>query len=528
MEEVQPDRTGETMGDRYEITGTLGGGAMASVYRGVDLRHKSDVAIKILKQEVKDRSSFRDRFEREVLITSKVNHPRCIHKLDFGMRDDGLPYQVMELVPGRSLADLLDEFEALPPARAFRIFEQLLHALSACADAGIIHRDVKPENILIYDKDGETDCLKLIDFGIAKLIGEAAEGHEKLTSVGMILGTPHYIAPEWVTSDDVDPRADLYSASVLLFEMLTSAPPFLSEDRRELMKKHLREAPPTLKERAPHLEFSPALEAMVSKGLAKDPANRFKDAYDYLDTLRELSQPGAGAPAGPVGQIGGVDAPQVLPHGLPQSGAHNQMPLSDPHTPVLALHRAHTMPGVKKKSGLNPLFIGAGVGLAGCLIVALAMMDGGSSSGAGEEEEADAGEIAAAVSDAAPVVVEPDAKPPVVVVPMTDEQLAPALQAFRDADLKPTDFDILLEDEKANGACRFGEVDSIRALLCVAEFDPVSGRKAMRRMIPGESKSRKWRARIKRGDIQLRVEDVRKKRKKTRRKIESAFKKLPK
>lgn len=523
MEEVQKDRTGETMGDRYQITATLGGGAMASVYRGLDLRHQTEVAIKILKDEVKDRSSFRDRFEREVLITSKVNHPRCIHKLDFGLRDDGLPYQVMELVPGRSLADLLDECEALPPPRALQILDQLLSALAACAAAGIIHRDVKPENILIYDKDGQKDCLKLIDFGIAKLIGEAAEGHEKLTSVGMILGTPHYISPEWVTSDDVDPRADLYSATVLLFEMLTSAPPFLSEDRRELMKKHLREQPPSLKERAPHLEFSPELEAMVARGLQKNPDDRFKDAEEYQAVLREINRPTSSA--GAIGQA----AAAVL-NQLPEQSASHISGEQDPLTPVLALHRPHTMPGMQnKRRGLSPLLIGGAVGLAGCLIVTLAMLDGGSADdGAGGDQHDAGAAIASVVVDAAPVVVPPDAEPPVVVVPMTDEQLAPILEAFRDAELEPTDFAGTLEDSKANGACRFGEVESIHALLCVAEFDPVRSRKPMRRKIPGESKARKWRSRIKRGDIQLRVEDVRKKKKKIRRKIESAFKKLKK
>jgi hypothetical protein len=513
------------MGDRYQITATLGGGAMASVYRGLDLRHNTEVAIKILKYEVKDRSSFRDRFEREVLITSKVNHPRCIHKLDFGLREDGLPYQVMELVPGRSLADLLDEFEALPPARALRILEQLLNALAACAAAGIIHRDVKPENILIYDKDGETDCLKLIDFGIAKLIGEAAEGHEKLTSVGMILGTPHYIAPEWVTSDDVDPRADLYSATVLLFEMLTSAPPFLSEDRRELMKKHLREKPPTLKERAPHLSFSAGLEAMVKKGLQKNPKDRFKDAYDYLQTVHDVA--GHSVTGGAMVHPAAISNSQPL---LPGEGiAPLGMQQQDPHTPILALHRPQTMPGAhNKRRGLSPLLIGGAVGLAGCLLVTLAMLDGGKTKPTEGAVSLDAGTALVVAPDAAIEVVVELEPPPVVVVPMKDEQMAAALAAFREAELEPSDFAQGLDDDKANGACRFGTVDSISVLLCVAEFDPINSRRAMRRKLPGESKARKWRGRIKRGDIQIRVEDVRRKEKKTRRKIESVFKKLPK
>jgi hypothetical protein len=215
---------------------------------------------------------------------------------------------------------------------------------------------------------------------------------------------------------------------------------------------------------------------------------------------------------------------------LPDQQAGHISGEQDPLTPVLALHRPHTMPGLpNKRRNLSPLLIGGAVGLAGCLIVYLAMLDGGSGGDGANTDVLDAGPaIAAVVVDAAPVVVPPDAEPPVVVVPMTDEQLAPVLEAFRDAELEPTDFAGTLDDSKANGACRFGEVDSIRALLCVAKFDPVKSRKAMRRKIPGEKKARKWRSRIKRGEIQLRVEDVKKKKKKTRRKIESAFKKLKK
>lgn len=525
MEEAPIDRTGETMAGRYQIIASIGGGAMASVYRGLDTRHNTEVAIKILKEEVKDRSSFRDRFEREVLITSKVNHPCCIHKLDFGERDDGLPYQVMELVPGRSLADLLDQEEVLPAERALHIFAQLLQALSVCSDAGIIHRDVKPENILIFDQDGARDRLKLIDFGIAKFIGEAAEGHDKLTSVGLILGTPHYIAPEWVTSDNVDPRADLYSASVLLFEMLTSAPPFLSEDRRELMKKHLREPPPTLKERAPHVDFSDALEAMVAKGLAKDPKDRFQNAREYLQALEKLSGGSARASDSPYKQT------QVQPHvaNLPpgQPGVHTPPIGQDSRPPANAGRRGRSMPGGRRRR-VSPLMLGGGVVVLAGLLITLLMLDGDpANTGAVVAEDAGGESLVAIDAAGSETELKPE-PPPVEVVPLTDAQMAPALEAWKEAGLDPTDFSKKLDDELANGACRVGKVDSVRALLCVTKFDPVKSGKPMRRALTSESRSRKWRARIKRGEIQLRVESVSKRKKRVRRKIESAFKDLPK
>ncbi len=508
MEAAPPDRTGQVLVDRYQITGVLGSGAMADVYEALDQHSNIAVAVKLLNEDVRDRSAYHDRFEREALITAKFRHPTCIRILDFGNTADGLPFQVMEVVRGEQLADILDAEERLQPARALHIFKQLLYALAECGNAGVIHRDIKPENLLIYHNEGQSDAVKLIDFGIAKLIGEAAVGHEKLTSVGLILGTPHYIAPEWMTSDNVDCRADLYSATILLFEMLTSAPPFLSEDRKALMKMHLNDEPPTLRERIPNEKFSDELEAMVRKGLAKDPDDRFADAREYLQALNALG-------------VGEVAAPQ--PH------AATLAPASVGHLNVPGHPRMQAMPRGTTSRRFSPVLLGAIALLALGGVVALALVDRGE----GASDSSDGGAAVVVKGDASATAPAPDATVedgpdtnPVPAVPITDEQVAEVTATWSDAGLKVTGFESDFDDELANGSCRYGKVDELRVIVCLAAHDPMKS-KSVNRSAPNEDTPRRWRARIARGDYHARVQDVgrNKKRKKLRRKIESLFKK---
>ncbi len=500
------------MVERYRITGVLGSGAMADVYEALDLHSNIAVAVKLLNADVRDRSAYHDRFEREALITAKFRHPTCIRILDFGNTADGLPFQVMEVVRGEQLADILDAEERLQPARALHIFKQLLYALAECGDAGVIHRDIKPENLLVYQHEGQTDAVKLIDFGIAKLIGDAAVGHEKLTSVGLILGTPHYIAPEWVTSDDVDCRADLYSATILLFEMLTSAPPFLSEDRKALMKMHLNDEPPTLRERIPNENFSDELEAMVRKGLAKDPADRFADAREYLKALNALG-------------VGEVLAPQ--PH------VATLAPASVGHLNVPGRPNAQRMAQNTTKRKFSPALL-AGIGIVAVgAVVAVAMMDRGAGTkakaGAGAavaQSDGDAGAPLAPGSDAGATDTQ-DTADTAPIVPITDAQLAEVTNVWTEAGFSLTGFEGDFDDDLANGACRYGKVDELRVTVCLAAHDPISSSKSFSRSAPDEDSPRRWRARIARGDYHVRVQDVgrNKKRKKLRRKIETLFKK---
>ncbi len=546
MQRSAIDRTGQVVAGQYQITGSLSVGTLATVYAAASVTTGVPFAIKILHDEVLERGSLHERFQREHVICARLQSSQCLQILEFGTLESGVPFQVMEYVPGESLAEILDREERLPMNRALVLFSRVLEALVACGDAGIIHRDIKPENLLIVRDQQGVERVKLIGFGIAKLIGQAAEGHDRLTSVGLVLGTPHYIAPEWVSSDNVDSRSDLYSATVMLFEMLTSAPPFLHEDKREIMKMHLQSPPPRLADRVPGETFVEELEELIQIGLAKDPAGRFPDAREYLNRVAGLNARAGitgGAAAIPAVSSPVVPSPDVLTNAAVarpavvqpiQPGAYVQG-----QSPVVATAppRASTteVPHLNSRTGTSKMWMFGG-GVVAILLALLAVVFGRSSSdedttsaGAGSALDA----TAVTVDAAAPVTpdnvgVAPIKTVPVSAHPVTDNEIAKVTRLWTKGRLKVTGFVVGPQDSIANGACRYGQADSIDILLCSESLDPVSSPKKMKRPAAGTSPVR-WRARIKRAGLHLRVEDVRgKSSKKRRRKIENIFRKMTK
>ncbi|MBL4632838.1 MAG: serine/threonine protein kinase, partial [Kofleriaceae bacterium] len=389
MQRSAIDRAGQVVAGRYQITGSLSVGAMATVYSAASVTTGAPFAIKILHDEVLERGSLHERFQREHLVCSRLQSSQCLQILEFGTLESGVPFQVMEYVPGESLAEILDREERLPMNRALVLFSRVLEALVACGDAGIIHRDIKPENVLIVRDQQGVERVKLIGFGIAKLIGQAAEGHDRLTSVGLVLGTPHYIAPEWVSSDNVDSRSDLYSATVMLFEMLTSAPPFLHEDKREIMKMHLQSPPPRLADRVPGEVFLEELEELIQIGLAKDPAARFPNAREYLNRVAGLNSRAGivgGAAASPVVSSSAIASPAVSSSAIASPAMGQPMPpqaYAQGQSPVVATAppRAITteVPAIDSRSKTSPMWIFGGVFVA-MLLGLLAVVVGSSSS----------------------------------------------------------------------------------------------------------------------------------------------------
>lgn len=533
MERSAIDRTGQSVANRYQIQGILSEGSLATVYSANAIASGETVAIKILNDEVIERGSYFERFEREHLVCSRMQSPLCLRMLEFGSLESGVPFQVMEYVPGESLADILDRQERLPVDHALVLFSKVLEALMSCSDAGIIHRDVKPENFLVFLDAQGVERVKLIGFGIAKLIGQAAKGHDRLTSIGLVLGTPHYIAPEWVSSDNVDARADLYSATVMLFEMLTSAPPFLHEDKREIMTMHLRDAPPSLAARVPGEFFAPQLEALIVKGLAKMPKDRFAGAREYLSVLAMLN------PA--LGIVGPSIPGQSVPMAEGQSGGQNfghypnaaVPPGPGPTTAAPFLsppeHTTATFPQAKRKS--PKMMILGGVLAASVLgLVAVVVLNSSSSEDAtpAEAKVVDAGGLAEKPdTPVVPDKVEPPEPPETVSkLPISDKQVAKVTRLWTKGRMKVSGFTVGPQDKIANGACRYGQVDSINILLCSASLDPVASSKKMKRSAAGSSRLQ-WRARILRSGLYLRVEVVKgKANKKRRRKIENIFRKM--
>jgi len=268
---------GSVFAARYRIVELIGSGGMGHVYRAEHLALKEHVALKILGKPLPDSEA---RFQREARAIARLAHPSCVRILDYAHVANRYQYIAMELLDGPSLsAVLFAEFRFEPP-RAVAVARQLLGALAHAHAFGVLHRDVKPENVMLVTRASGPRAV-LIDFGLARLHDDAT-----LTATGMCLGSPSYIAPERLLGKEYDARCDLYAVGVILYEMLAGARPFVGDSPEDVMSKSLSRPPRPL--RAIRRDISPALDAIVMRALAKDPAKRFTDAEDMLSALDEL------------------------------------------------------------------------------------------------------------------------------------------------------------------------------------------------------------------------------------------------
>ncbi|HUH02933.1 MAG TPA: protein kinase [Kofleriaceae bacterium] len=292
--------SGSVIDERYRIVEPLGSGGMGHVYRAEHLTLRRQVAVKVLHHSLSSSEEMRRRFEREAFAAARLDHANCATAFDFGSLPDGSDYFVAELLDGVSLQDLLEKEGRLAPLRALHILGHVLRGLGHMHGRGVVHRDIKPDNVMIIERDGDRDFGRILDFGIAKLIGQAEADASPddvgLTSAGTAIGTPAYIAPEQAMGQDIDGRADLYAATSVLFKMLTGRPPFAADTAMQLVMKHATNPPPSLAAVAGR-PFSGELEALVARGLAKQPSDRFGDAAQYLDALGPVVAAERNAPA---------------------------------------------------------------------------------------------------------------------------------------------------------------------------------------------------------------------------------------
>ncbi|MGH3372579.1 MAG: serine/threonine-protein kinase, partial [Nocardioidaceae bacterium] len=282
-------------GARYQLRSRIATGGMGEVWRSVDTLLDREVAVKVLKHEYADDPSFRARFEAEARHAAALHHPNVASVFDFGeiAEDDGSgtrrPFLVMELVPGEPLSALLRSGEPMPPDRASDIVAQACDAIAAAHALGIVHRDVKPGNLLVTP----TGTVKITDFGIARAGDSAA-----ITQTGQVVGTPHYISPEQAEGHPATPASDIYALGVVLYECLAGRRPFTRDTAIQVALAHIREDVPPLPETVPA-----GLRAIVDRTLAKRPADRFSSAADLAAALRagEVSGVAAGAAAAEAG-----------------------------------------------------------------------------------------------------------------------------------------------------------------------------------------------------------------------------------
>lgn len=300
-------RIGDVLDSRYRITGILGSGGMGCVYLAEHVAIRRPLALKLLHPEVGGIDEVTKRFEREAFAIGRVDHPNCVNVSDFGRLQDGTLYMVLELLDGVLLSDLLEKNERIHWKRAFHIGRHVLSALAYAHEAGIIHRDVKPENVILVDKDGDPDFAKILDFGIAKLYedGKPEEAvilpsdDPKLTQLGVTIGTPTYIAPEQAFGQPIDGRADLYSLSVMLYEMITGVPPFDADEVSALLRMHVSAEVPSFQQAAPHLSVPEAVESLIRDGLEKRPEDRISNARMYIERIDAIVEQQSATPSDP-------------------------------------------------------------------------------------------------------------------------------------------------------------------------------------------------------------------------------------
>jgi eukaryotic-like serine/threonine-protein kinase len=287
---------GTVVDGRYELLRVLGEGGMGTVY---EARHRAlgkRFALKALRRDLAQDPEIAARFIQEARTAAAVSHPGLVEITDFGGVGSTQVYFVMELLEGTSLAALLRGGGPLPAARGLAIVRQLAHALKAAHDASIVHRDLKPDNIYVCRGDGDADWIKVVDFGLAKVIGSS-----KITRAGVVFGTPHYMSPEQASGDVVDHRSDIYALGVVMYEMFTGQVPFEADSYMGVLTKHLYMTPAPPSALRPELGELGALERVILRCLQKRPEARYDDLGELLRELNERlpSSPSQGEP-GPV------------------------------------------------------------------------------------------------------------------------------------------------------------------------------------------------------------------------------------
>lgn len=276
---------------KFRVVELLGTGGMGSVYRVDHLLMETQFALKCMNKFQEANASWR-RFQNEAKASQMLDHPNLLKVFELGLLESGQPYFLMELIEGKTLADEIKSVTHLPIERAIHIFLQVAFAIGYAHQRKIIHRDLKPSNIMLVPpkSENEAESIKVVDFGIAKLIGVDEFNQQTLTRTGEIFGSPFYMSPEQCAGLPVDHRSDLYSIGCVFYEALTSAPPFIGENALSTMIKHQNDLQLSLREASLGVSYPAALEAIINKLLEKDPDKRYQSAKQLASDLMVLDR----------------------------------------------------------------------------------------------------------------------------------------------------------------------------------------------------------------------------------------------
>jgi serine/threonine-protein kinase len=367
---VELTSPGRVLGGRYRLVSPIARGGMATVWVADDPVLSRRVAVKILRADLAADDGTRARFRHEAIAAARLSHPNIVSTYDTG-DDDGVAYIVMELVPGPTLRHLIDRHGGLPVPEVIRIGKQVADALDAAHRAGLVHRDVKPANVLVPP----AGPVKVTDFGIAK-----AAGGDDLTRTGTVMGTARYLAPEQVNGRPTDPRTDVYALGLLMFEALCGHPPFGGDTDIATAMARLTTAAPAVRAERP--EVSQALDDVIHRCLARQPSARFGSAAAVRDALDRAQLDPTGALAVPVVGPGATGARRTpLPNGPgPNTGPTTPQPVPAQAAPAPRRRRRHTWVWV-----LLVLLLAVAGGVAAYLVVS---NDSSSGSGAGSTASA--------------------------------------------------------------------------------------------------------------------------------------------
>ncbi len=349
--------------EKYKILAVIGQGGMATVYKARHQLLDELRALKVIKPELASDPQFVQRFKNEAIIARKLRHPNAVHVEDLDLAEDGRPFIAMELVEGESLKRWIERAGPVPVATALDIAVQVCQALEAAHALGMIHRDIKPDNIFLVSRPGAAPFAKVLDFGIARLKeGVASQGMAgmTLTGTGVVIGTPEYMSPEQAMGkhgEQLDGRSDLYSLGIVMYRMLTGELPFKAETTVEMILHHIQTPPPPPQTLKPQLGIPNSVSTLVMKTLEKDRERRFPSASAMAEAIRE--------------------ARAALTAGAPRSAAPHQAEFPGPKAPAESQARPRTptttrqepTPAVLPKPSRFPMVVTLGGVLAVALIV---------------------------------------------------------------------------------------------------------------------------------------------------------------